>query len=117
MDIGAAGQERRIAANVLVQWNIALNTFDYTLTQGTAHPGDGALPGIAVRDYFSDHGIVIRRYSVTVINMGVHPHTGAAGGVVLGDGARRGHKGFRVFGIDAAFNGVAFQYYLFLRKA
>ena len=40
---------------------------------------------LAVRNDFSDHGIIVRRHGVVVINMRIHPDTRSTRLVVLGD--------------------------------
>jgi hypothetical protein len=58
-------------------------------------------------DELADHGIVVRRHGIAVIDVGVHADARPARGMVLGDGARRGQEGARVLGVDAAFHRVA----------
>ena len=54
------------------------------------------------------------RDAVAGIDRGIEPHTQAARGMELADGAGRGAEGEGIFRIDAAFDGMAFEHNVLL---
>src|SRR3546814_2257575 len=68
---------------------------------------DLLVAGLAVDDQLGDQAVVGRGDAVAGVEPGIDAHAEPAGGVVVGDPARRGHEGLRVLGVDAAFDGVA----------
>jgi hypothetical protein len=69
----------------------------------------------SVHDQLADQAVVVGRNLVALIDPGIDPHAEPAGRVVMADRAGRGHEGVRVFGIDAAFDGVALETISFWR--
>ena len=51
----------------------------------------------------------MRRHPVAAVERRVHPHAEAAGRVVIADLAGRRHEAAWMFGVDAAFDGVAVE--------
>src|ERR1700694_4203296 len=107
MDIGAALTKRGMIEYLLVQRNIGLDAFDHHLGERVAHARDGRIARVAVGDDLADHGVIERRYVVTGVDVAVDANARTAGRMPQTDGPRRGHEGFRVLGVDAAFHRVA----------
>src|SRR5216683_2925054 len=107
MDIGAALTKSGMIEYLLVQGNIGLDALDDHLGECVAHARDGRIPRVAVGDDLADHGVIERRYVVTGVDVAVDPNARTAGRMPQTDGSGRGHEGFGVLGVDAAFHRVA----------
>src|SRR3546814_32093 len=107
MDVMRAFLVDRVAHDAALQRDIGLDAFDDHLGKCLAHARDRGLAIGAVGDQFAYHRIVVRRYPVARVAVRIETNAGAAGLVVLLDLARRGNKGARVLGVDAAFDGMA----------
>ena len=69
-------------------------------------------------DQFHQHGIVVCRYFVVVVNMCVHTDAVAAWDVDIGDQSWTWHEIlFRIFRVDSALDGMACDLYVFLGYA
>jgi len=81
---------------------------DVEFAEGALHGGDGFGSGGAVDDEFADHGIVVGGDAVAGVGVGVDADAWAAGEAEFLDQAGGGSEiSRRVFGVDAAFDGVA----------
>src|ERR1700722_1642884 len=107
MDIGAALTESGMIEYLLVKGNIRLDAFDHHLRQSIAHPRDRRIPCVAVGNDLADHGVIERWNVVTGVDMAVDTNTRSARREPQTYRSRGGHKGLGIFGVDAAFNGVA----------
>ncbi len=116
MDIGAAVHELGVDHQFAVQCNVGVDAFNRSFCQCRAHAGQGLFTRVTVHDDLADHGVVVRRHKVIGVNMRIHAHARAAGHVPGGDPAGRRDKLVRVFGIDTALDGVAFDFDLALRE-
>ena len=96
-----------VAHQVPVQRGVGANALNHQLVQGLAHPGQGHLPVLAEADDLGDQRVVEGRHGVAVVEVGVHADARPARGVEGGDLARGGQEVLRVFGVDAALEGVA----------
>ena len=66
---------------------------------------------------FANHAVVKRRNGIARINRAIYAHPITTRRMKGSDCAGRGHKGFRVFSIDAALYGVSVNANVVLRKA
>jgi len=90
-----------------LQGDGGLDAFDDEFAEGTAHAADGDLAGGTGDDELGDHRIVIRRHFIPGIYVAVHADAAATGGVPKIDLAGAGGEiAIRVFGVDAALDGV-----------
>ena len=110
MNISTALLESMVRNDIQLQRHVGLDAVDDDLVERHAHAGQRRGAGLAVGDQLADHGIVVGRNPVTVVDVGIHANAGATRRMVHLDPAGRGHEVFRVFGIDAAFDGVAADY-------
>src|SRR3989304_7826405 len=114
MDIGATGDKGCVADNLLVQGNIGLDPFYDNLGEGHGHARDRQFTTVAVNDQFANHGVIVRWYLITAIDMGVHAHARPTRWMIVFDCARGRHEGLRVFGVDTAFDSMPPDLYVFL---
>ncbi|CAN3962762.1 putative HD-superfamily hydrolase, partial [Dysosmobacter welbionis] len=81
-------------------------------------PPDGLHPSGGVGQDLGCHRVVVRRQLAPAVQAGVHPHAGAAGEMEeihpSGAGAEPLH---RVFGVDAALDGMALERHILLPQA
>ncbi len=89
-----------------VQRNRGLDAFDHRHLERPLHPRDRFLAIAAVHDDLGDHRVVVRRNRALGVRGGVDAHAGAAGDAERVDGAGRRHERDRIFGVDAALDGV-----------
>src|SRR5690606_6949454 len=99
-----------------VQRGVGLDALDDGLRQCRAHACQGLFTVVTVHDDLADHGVVVGRHEVAGIDVRIDAHTGAARGVPGGDASGRWHELDRVFGVDAALDGVSAQLDLSLRE-
>ena len=71
------------------------------------HTGYRFVAITAVRDQLGDQRIVIRRNYALRIDSGIDTNADAAGQIEAGDLSGRWHEGFRMLGVDAAFDRMA----------
>src|SRR5580704_17423828 len=83
------------------------DALDHEAVEGTVHSRYGFGAVVAVGDYFGDQRIVIRRDDRVGIACRVHTDARTAGNAEGGNTSGAGDKSFRVFGVDAAFDGMA----------
>ena len=114
MDADAAVGETRIAEQVAVQVGIGFDAGNGQLGHRNAHFCHCLFAGFAVYADFADQAVVVRRNAVALINVAVHAYAKAAGQVAAFNQAGAGDEVVRVFGVDAAFEGMAFQNNVFL---
>ena len=93
-----------------MQRDRGLDSFYYEAFEGAIHTGYGFGAVVAVGDYFGDQGIVVGRNDRVGVAGGVNSYAGATGDAEGGDASRAGDEGFGIFGVDAAFDGVAAKF-------
>ena len=86
-----------------MQRGVGADAFDNQFIERLAHARQGLAAVFAVADDLGDQRVVKRRHRVAVVNVRIDPHARAAGRVEDGDAPRGGHKGLRVFRVDATF--------------
>src|SRR5579872_4375760 len=89
-----------------MECHVGLDALDHHFRQSVLHACNGRLAVFAIGDDLAHQRVVVGRYVVTGVDMTVHAHAGAARRMPQPDGARRGHEGFRILGVDATFNGM-----------
>ena len=107
MDIGATVLEVFVFHDLFLQRYVGLDPFHHQLVQRMAHAGDGNVTILAVADQLADHRIVVGRYLVTGIDVGVPTHAQTTRRMEALNQTRRGHEGGRIFGVDPALDGMA----------
>src|SRR5690606_33536896 len=75
---------------------------------------DGRAAAVAVREHFRDQRVVVGRNRVAAVHVAVDADAWAARRVPQRHGAGRRHEGLRILGVDAAFDRVAAETYVFL---
>ena len=90
-----------------MQRNVGLDTQNDHFLKRPAGAHQGFVAGLAMDDQLGDQAVVIGRHLVAGIKRRIDTDAEATGGVEIGDLARRGHEGHRIFGVDAAFDGMA----------
>src|SRR5574343_1885246 len=110
VNAGAAFHEAGVLHQLLVQRDIRLDALNAHFGQGNAHAAHGLLAGIAIRDDLGNHGVVMRRNGVALINVRSDTDPGAARRMRELDLAGRWHEREGIFGVDAAFDGVATEF-------
>ena len=93
MDVGAAALEGGIPEDFLMQGDVGLDAVDDAFAQRCLHAANGRASGFGMHDQFADHGVIIGRHPIAIVNMRIHPHPQPAGGVKVADGAGAGHEG------------------------
>ncbi|CAN4046956.1 Secondary thiamine-phosphate synthase enzyme, partial [Dysosmobacter welbionis] len=116
---GALSQnELRMVQNLIGELRIGGEALQSELLQAAAHPPDGLHPSGGVGQDLGCHRVVVRRQLAPAVQAGVHPHAGAAGEMEeihpSGAGAEPLH---RVFGVDAALDGMALERHILLPQA
>jgi len=114
MDVHAAFQEHTVFHDIGLQGDIGFDAFDYHFREGGSHARDGYVPVLSMSDQLADHGIIVGRHSVSIVDMAVKTNARAAGDMQLGDGAGAGHEINRVFRVDATFYGMSADFYVLL---
>lgn len=94
-----------------------LDAFDDRGGEGAAHTSDGARAVAVVDDDLGDHRIVVGRDEIAIVDRRIDADARAGRHVERGDAAGAGCEALRVFGVDAAFNGVADEHHIILREA
>ena len=87
-----AAAEFRVTQDFLVVSGSGLHALQAHVVQGSQAAVHGFFPGQRPHHQFQAHGVVERRDGVAGVDRRVGAHAGAAGGVVTGDLAERGHK-------------------------
>jgi len=96
-----------VAHELLVEGHGGFYAFYDELIEGALHFGDALFAGAGAADEFSDHGVVVRRYVVSGIDVGVYADAVTFGGMQRLDSAGAGSEAVEgVFGIDAALHGM-----------
>src|SRR5690554_3980025 len=89
-------------------WNCGFNAFDDKLFERSLHSSDSFSPGRGAHNKLGNQRIIVWRYFVACIRMGVHSYTSSARNIKC-----RNYTGAwsevmsRIFCVDAAFNGVS----------
>ena len=84
------------------------DAFNHKFVEGASHNVHGFGAVFAVGDKFADHGVVVGRDGIAGVDVGFKAYTSSAGGVKHFDSAGRWAESVEgVFGVDAAFDGVA----------
>src|SRR5688500_11733072 len=100
--------EAWIIQDTLVELKCSGWPYDYTLTHGTAHPGDCLVPVLTPGHQLDEERVVIGRSSVARIEVRVDPHARSARRQIKLDKAPARQEILRyVLGVHAALNGVA----------
>src|SRR5580693_9683182 len=107
MDVVIAVDDVGLADQGPKQRQRGLDAFHHHFVQRTAQPHQALGAGLAVHDQLADQRVVIRWDDVALIDGGIDPHAEATRRVVLQDLAGRRPEGDRIFGVDAALDGVA----------
>src|SRR3546814_3011157 len=107
VDVLSALAEAAVGEDALLQRDVGLDAVDDHFAQRHAHAADGLFAVGAVDDQLADHRVVVRRHAIAFVDVRIHAHAGAAGGVEVLDQAGRGNERLRVLGVDAEFAGVA----------
>ena len=98
MSIRVSALISRMIQNIILEIQIRINPFYNHLTQDTAHPGDGLGTVLPVDNNLHQHGIIIGRNLIIIINMGVDPHPISPRQMQAGDGTRTLSGGGYVLG-------------------
>src|SRR5690606_37244051 len=114
MDVLPALAEAAVGEDALLQRDVGPDAVDDHLRKRNAHAADRLFAVGAVDDQLADHRVVVRWHAVAFVDVRIHAHAGAAGGVEVLDQAGRGHERLRILGVDAAFDRVAAQHDVFL---
>src|SRR5690606_4216922 len=114
VDVLATGLEPGVGHDPLLQRDVGADAVDHHFRQGHAHARDRLIAVGAVHDQLADHRVVVRRHAVTFVDVRVHAHAGATGGVEVLDQAGRGQEGLGVLGVDPALDRVAAQDHVLL---
>src|SRR5690606_4225237 len=96
-----------IAYQFSMQRLIGLDAFHQHFVQRVLHAPAGDFPVITPGDQLGHQGVVVRRYRVAAVQMGVDTDAVAARSVEVLDLAGAGHERLRVFSVDPALDGVA----------
>ena len=110
MDVLSTGLETAVGHDPLLQRDVGLDAVHHHFTERHLHARDRGGAVGRVHDELADHRVVVRRHPIPFVDVRIHAHAGAAGGVEMLDQAGRGHEGVGVFGVDAALDGVAAQH-------
>lgn len=81
VDVGAACSKVAVIHDLLLQGNVGIDPIYDHLGQGDLHPSQCAVAAVAVGDQLANHGVIIWRDCVTVVDMGVDSDTGPSGKV------------------------------------
>src|SRR5690606_8316561 len=108
VDIDVGADEVAVAHQIDVEGDRGRDRVDGQLSQGAFERADRLVSGGLVDDELGDHGVVVGRYAVAGVAVGVDADAGAAGQVELVNHAGTGREILcRVFGVDADLDGVA----------
>ena len=107
VNVNTTFTETRITNQLTVQRCVGLDAINYQFIDCVAHARQCFIAGSTVSDQLADQRIVVGRYFVATVQVRVNAHAVATGGMVKGNRARAWHKGFGVFCVDPAFDGVA----------
>ena len=86
-----------------------VDAVDDEFIQRAAQAHQRLVAGAALHDQLADQRIVIGRDHIALIDGGIDAHADAARRMIIKDLARRGPESRGMFGVDAAFDGVAAQ--------
>src|SRR3546814_4336918 len=73
------------SSDLLLQRDVGLDAVDDHLAQRHAHAADGLFAVGAVDDQLADHRVVVRRHAIAFVDVRIHAHARAAGGVEVLD--------------------------------
>ena len=108
------GQIIRVIHQLAMERNGCFDPFDNELIQGPFHLVYCFLPGLSGSDQLGDHGIIIRGYGITAVNMGIQPDAMSAWGMQRCNPAGAWPESvIRIFRIDPAFYGMKFWEIIF----
>src|SRR5919205_2784863 len=84
--------------------------FQDEAVEGLPHSGERLFPGVPMHDDLRQQRIVVTRYGVSRVYVGIQPDAGASGRMVRRDQPRRRLKvAVRILRVDAALDGMAAQ--------
>src|SRR5688572_18770961 len=106
VNVQAAGLERRVVEDLLVQRNVGLDALDDHFRQRVLHARDRGVAILAVRDQLADERVVERRHGVAAVQVAVDADARTARRVEQLYRSRRGNEALRVLGVDAALDRV-----------
>ena len=110
--------EVRLIQQFIQEVYVRLYSFDCDFPKGADHFPDGTVTVFVIDDDLGDHGIIVWRDCVVIVDCRVHADSISAGQMQVCDPARAWHEmSLRVFCVDPAFHGVAADFYIFLLNA
>src|SRR6185369_12421152 len=115
VNVQAAGLERGVVEDFLVQRNVGLDAFDDHFRQRVLHARDRGVAILAVGDQLADQRVVEGWYRVAAIEMTVDADARSARRVEQFHRARRRNEAFRIFGVDAALDRMTANHDVVLR--
>ncbi|ENN85990.1 hypothetical protein RHSP_16060 [Rhizobium freirei PRF 81] len=115
MDIVIAIGDILIGNQILEQRQGGLDAVDDEFVERAAQAHHAFDAGPAMHDQLADQAVVVGRDPIALIGAGIDAHAKAAGRMEMCDRAGRRNEGACVFGIDAAFDGVAMEMHFILR--
>src|SRR6266568_3173495 len=105
-----AAAEVRVLEDRLFEGNGRFDAGNHVFTERAAHFVHRLAPIPAVGDELADHRVIMRRDRVAGIDVAVDAHAASARGIVHLDAAGAGAEIIEgILGIDAAFDGMAFE--------
>ncbi len=114
--VDVRGAEVGVGEDAAEEVDVGRDAADDILVQRAQHAVDGRLARGRVGDELGEHGVVVERNAPALVDGAVFAQAGAAGLDELGDPAgRREEVVVRIFGVDAALDGVAAQLDILLR--
>src|SRR2546423_7366554 len=112
-----SGDELRVSHNFAEEGERGLDSADGVLGERAAHALDGLGARAPPRCELRDKGVVVDRNFRALVDAAVVAHAGARGHAKACDSTGRRHEVLlRVFGVDAALDGVARPAYFVLRE-
>src|SRR5690625_3950150 len=113
MRVEVSGAKTFVLQQLLVEWDRRTDALDHELVQRADHLGDGQLTRGRTRDELRDHRVVVLGNAIARINVRVYADAVAARRMERRDDTRRRREfAERIFGVDAALDGVAFKLYI-----
>ena len=107
--------EVRLVQQFVQEVYIRLYPFDRDFSQCADHFPDGTVAVFVVDDDLGDHGIVVWRDCVIIVDCCIHADSISTGQMQVCDPARARHEmSLRIFSINPAFHGVTANFYIFL---
>ena len=109
MDIILSIDDVRLGDQSLEQRNRGVDAVDHELAKRPLQPHQTFIAGAGMHDQLADQAVIVRRDGVAGIGARIDAHTETAWRMEMRDLPRRGPKGTRILGVDAAFDGMAVE--------